>query len=123
MNYIGIYLTESDKFQHNLATSFSCFIFFCLKLLFGLAPDSPTPPKTPKFKATHQESGTTYKLKPTPCLILDPMFLCLNSELNKLSEKHREKQEKYFNTGTDKQIGYRRRGCRREGHPKIWVLE
>jgi len=38
-----------------------------LKLLFGLALDPNTPLELQNLRQPHQESGTTHKLKPTPC--------------------------------------------------------
>ena len=56
----------------NLATYFSLTRSRLLKLLLGSTPDSPTPSGPPKIRGIQQESGATYRLKPTPRTTSDP---------------------------------------------------
>jgi len=67
-----------------------------------LTPDSPTPSGPPKFEASikrgiHQESGATYKLKPTPRMTLDLTSLAelqLDKEFNSIIPSLTDEQVK-----------------------------
>jgi len=55
-----------------LATYISLTRSHLLKLLLGSTPEHSYSVRTSEIQGIHQESGTTHKLKPTPCTTSDP---------------------------------------------------